>query len=141
LISCLSRYRPRSVVSELLTAAQNGRYLIVALPDDHSVIKVAALPLAAAWRRITPLDVADDGISTGRNFHLVVSRLETLSPCVGAAYAWLEPELPLEQRAGLGFGVRSARKPCRGFAIAWTTPTLVEICIGLEINGYLPAEF
>jgi coenzyme PQQ precursor peptide PqqA len=25
--------------------------------------------------------------------------------------------------------------------MAWTTPTLVEICIGLEINGYLPAEF
>ena len=24
---------------------------------------------------------------------------------------------------------------------AWNTPTLVEICIGLEINGYLPAEF
>jgi coenzyme PQQ precursor peptide PqqA len=23
----------------------------------------------------------------------------------------------------------------------WTTPTLEEICIGLEINGYLPAEF
>jgi len=23
----------------------------------------------------------------------------------------------------------------------WTTPTLVEICIGLEINGYLAAEF
>jgi len=23
----------------------------------------------------------------------------------------------------------------------WTSPTLVEICIGLEINGYLPAEF
>jgi coenzyme PQQ precursor peptide PqqA len=23
----------------------------------------------------------------------------------------------------------------------WTTPTLVEICIGLEINGYLPMEF
>jgi hypothetical protein len=23
----------------------------------------------------------------------------------------------------------------------WTTPTLVEICIRLEINGYLPAEF
>jgi coenzyme PQQ precursor peptide PqqA len=23
----------------------------------------------------------------------------------------------------------------------WETPTLVEICIGLEINGYLPAEF
>jgi coenzyme PQQ precursor peptide PqqA len=26
-------------------------------------------------------------------------------------------------------------------AMAWTTPVLVEICIGLEINGYLPAEF
>jgi len=25
--------------------------------------------------------------------------------------------------------------------MAWTTPTLVEICIGLEINGYLPAAF
>ena len=23
----------------------------------------------------------------------------------------------------------------------WTSPVLVEICIGLEINGYLPAEF
>jgi coenzyme PQQ precursor peptide PqqA len=25
--------------------------------------------------------------------------------------------------------------------MAWTTPTLTETCIGLEINGYLPAEF
>jgi len=25
--------------------------------------------------------------------------------------------------------------------MAWTMPTLVEICIGLEINCYLPAEF
>jgi coenzyme PQQ precursor peptide PqqA len=25
--------------------------------------------------------------------------------------------------------------------MTWTTPALVEICIGLEINGYLPAEF
>ena len=24
--------------------------------------------------------------------------------------------------------------------MTWTTPTLVEICIGLEISGYLPAE-
>ena len=24
--------------------------------------------------------------------------------------------------------------------MAWTTPMLIEICIGLEINGYLPAE-
>jgi len=25
--------------------------------------------------------------------------------------------------------------------MVWTTPTLFEICIGLEINGYLQAEF
>jgi len=25
--------------------------------------------------------------------------------------------------------------------MVWTTPTLVEVFIGLEINGYLPAEF
>ncbi|MTW18643.1 pyrroloquinoline quinone precursor peptide PqqA [Rhodoplanes serenus] len=24
--------------------------------------------------------------------------------------------------------------------MTWTTPTFVEICIGLEINGYLPPE-
>src|SRR5262249_62215740 len=29
----------------------------------------------------------------------------------------------------------------RGRQMAWSTPTLVEICIGLEINGSLPAEF
>ena len=30
----------------------------------------------------------------------------------------------------------------RGRALmSWTTPILVEVCIGLEINGYLPAEF
>jgi coenzyme PQQ precursor peptide PqqA len=28
----------------------------------------------------------------------------------------------------------------RTFAMAWSTPVLIEICIGLEINGYLPAE-
>jgi hypothetical protein len=25
--------------------------------------------------------------------------------------------------------------------MTWNTPVLVELCIGLEINGYLPAEF
>jgi coenzyme PQQ precursor peptide PqqA len=29
----------------------------------------------------------------------------------------------------------------KGMAMAWTTPVLTEICIGLEINGYLLAEF
>jgi coenzyme PQQ precursor peptide PqqA len=38
--------------------------------------------------------------------------------------------------------LRSAWKPReKETTMAWTTPILVEICIGLEINGYLPAEF
>jgi hypothetical protein len=32
------------------------------------------------------------------------------------------------------------RMRLKGSAMAWTTPILVEFCIGLEINGYLPAE-
>ncbi len=44
------------------------------------------------------------------------------------------------------YGVRYQKEcPAGGIneedVMAWTTPTLVEICIGLEINGYLPAEF
>jgi coenzyme PQQ precursor peptide PqqA len=35
----------------------------------------------------------------------------------------------------------TGRSTRRSDAMTWTTPTLVEICIGLEINGYLPAEF
>jgi coenzyme PQQ precursor peptide PqqA len=35
----------------------------------------------------------------------------------------------------------TALKNKRGNAMAWSTPVLVEICIGMEINGYLPAEF
>jgi coenzyme PQQ precursor peptide PqqA len=44
--------------------------------------------------------------------------------------------LPQPGQAG-----RTARTSAKETAMAWTTPTLVEICIGLEINGYLPAEF
>jgi coenzyme PQQ precursor peptide PqqA len=29
----------------------------------------------------------------------------------------------------------------RKMTMAWTSPVIIEICIGLEINGYLPAEF
>ena len=44
--------------------------------------------------------------------------------------------MPDRQRPhGLNLGTTS-----KGTTMAWTTPTLVEICIGLEINGYLPAE-
>jgi len=43
---------------------------------------------------------------------------------------------------------RSGKRPAAGGEVAsrrndmaWTTPKLIEICAGLEINGYLPAEF
>jgi coenzyme PQQ precursor peptide PqqA len=46
---------------------------------------------------------------------------------------WTEP--------GTGWQSKANAKKCkRNMTMAWTTPTLVEICIGLEINGYLPAE-
>jgi hypothetical protein len=32
------------------------------------------------------------------------------------------------------------RRASRWFARYETTPVLIEICIGLEINGYLPAD-
>jgi coenzyme PQQ precursor peptide PqqA len=32
-------------------------------------------------------------------------------------------------------------KEAGGKIMAWSTPILVEISVGLEINGYLPAEF
>jgi coenzyme PQQ precursor peptide PqqA len=35
---------------------------------------------------------------------------------------------------------RRGAKPGKETIMAWTTPLLVEICVGLEINGYLPAE-
>ena len=38
-------------------------------------------------------------------------------------------------------GIMRVDAPMKEKTMAWTTPTLVEICIGLEINGYLPAEF
>jgi coenzyme PQQ precursor peptide PqqA len=53
----------------------------------------------------------------------------------------MEPSLPLRQRTGrfdVGFVTNDSQ---RIRIMAWTTPTLVEICVGLEINGYLPAEF
>jgi coenzyme PQQ precursor peptide PqqA len=41
----------------------------------------------------------------------------------------------------IAFGIPLCAGRSRSTTMAWATPTLVEICIGLEINGYLPAEF
>jgi coenzyme PQQ precursor peptide PqqA len=38
-------------------------------------------------------------------------------------------------------GCANSRSRMGDRPMTWTTPTLVEICIGLEVNGYLPAEF
>jgi len=41
----------------------------------------------------------------------------------------------------LGLIIFQSRRPkSREDTMAWTTPVLIEICIGLEINGYLPAD-
>jgi coenzyme PQQ precursor peptide PqqA len=47
----------------------------------------------------------------------------------------------LARRPSLIYIVSVFKKTQGKTTMAWTTPTLVEICIGLEINGYLPAEF
>jgi coenzyme PQQ precursor peptide PqqA len=45
-----------------------------------------------------------------------------------------------DRGGALGRGVASPQQRGRTL-MSWSTPILVEICIGLEINGYLPAEF
>jgi len=54
--------------------------------------------------------------------------------------------VPPNSTFGAGNYLSHSAFPCFGVieeeeSMNWTTPTLVEICIGLEINGYLPAEF
>ena len=44
-------------------------------------------------------------------------------------------------RARIGMPIIYVRTNNEEETMAWTTPILTEICIGLEINGYLPAEF
>jgi coenzyme PQQ precursor peptide PqqA len=53
----------------------------------------------------------------------------------------MEPVLTLKLTNRATLRQVRANDSQRKHAMAWTTPTLVEICVGLEINGYLPAEF
>jgi len=53
----------------------------------------------------------------------------------------LQFTMPLLEAARSVFLDSSLAYEKKETTMAWTTPTLVEICIGLEINGYLPAEF
>jgi coenzyme PQQ precursor peptide PqqA len=47
-------------------------------------------------------------------------------------------EPPLRQRPKIWYFDRTETKETE---MTWTTPSLIESCVGLEINGYLPAEF
>jgi coenzyme PQQ precursor peptide PqqA len=50
--------------------------------------------------------------------------------------------LSLWTRSSVGpFNSKASAMRSEETAMKWNTPSLVEICIGLEINGYLPAEF
>jgi len=53
------------------------------------------------------------------------------------------PRRPVAPAASVHYSTAAKKQPESAVEenMAWTTPTLVEICIGLEINGYLPAEF
>jgi coenzyme PQQ precursor peptide PqqA len=55
-------------------------------------------------------------------------------------FAWHPTHVPRLRghKTALKFGRTSV---WQGANMAWTTPVLVEICVGLEINGYLPAEY
>jgi len=58
---------------------------------------------------------------------------------------WCRPEIPIAPlplaRPTLSYCLNRWSLRAKGNAMAWTTPILIEICVGLEINGYLPAEF
>jgi hypothetical protein len=45
-----------------------------------------------------------------------------------------------DRRRGLEATTRAPGRP-PGFRQPWETPILVEICVCIEINGYLPAVF
>jgi coenzyme PQQ precursor peptide PqqA len=59
--------------------------------------------------------------------------------------AWQGESIALRRRRGsttfCARAVFSGRAVEEEMIMAWTTPSLIEICIGLEINGYLPAQF
>jgi coenzyme PQQ precursor peptide PqqA len=75
---------------------------------------------------------APDGNTPGERFHRLAVMLGCCA-CFRSARAFIGLD-----RAYVACTTEIVTKES---TMAWTTPTLVEICIGLEINGYLPAEF
>jgi hypothetical protein len=53
---------------------------------------------------------------------------------------WSPTAEPCERRVG-GHQLRPCDERIKKMIMTWTTPILIEICIGLEIKGHLPAEF
>lgn len=66
-----------------------------------------------------------------------MGKQESLAKAVSRATWGLQPRAFFRQNSSSG-----QRKYCRKRRneMAWTAPVLVEICAGLEINGYLPSE-
>ena len=64
-----------------------------------------------------------------------------IGPLPSAVHAWMTPPKGTCGSLSLGLIIFQSRRPkSREDTMAWTTPVLIEICIGLEINGYLPAD-
>jgi coenzyme PQQ precursor peptide PqqA len=89
-------------------------------------------------------------LSSRHNPILTINPDGTLTPVLNANAEVQRPyHTPSGRRGGLAWLVSGSvaaytvgvQEIMRRIKMAWTTPTLVEICIGLEINGYLPAEF
>jgi coenzyme PQQ precursor peptide PqqA len=65
---------------------------------------------------------------------------QTCLGCKGRDAPW-PGETTMSDKQAILDAARATLERTEEAIMAWTTPTLVEICIGLEINGYLPAEF
>jgi hypothetical protein len=76
------------------------------------------------------LNETDPALSTYRGLALA-ARIATLRPA-GCCASLLRSK----KHQGLSMAAHG-----EDTTMAWTSPTLVEIGVGLEINGYLPAEF
>jgi coenzyme PQQ precursor peptide PqqA len=87
-----------------------------------------------------PSIISLSGLALDRRSRCSLAPTMWLTECGGVGMPNVMPK---------GFTVRLCPElhPCilcigtRSTPMTWTTPTLIEICIGLEINGYLPAEF
>jgi len=136
------------VLSEKFGAAYCTSLAAAGCPSSQIAIdKLSAVPL---WKVIVgpaPTNCKPDPQGSGFLFRAMTSSVAALRP-TRAEPLWWAAQM-CNQRCvrilartpepiySIGLNTNyQGRRP-----MAWTTPTLIEICVGLEINGYLPAEF